>query len=184
MAHHRRLRGRNRGDGRQGGSGGLRQGAARHGAGGAHGPDRRLARRIPRRLAADRGRAGRQVQPVRLAHHGVLGDAHATPDLGRRMSLCPQGTKAIDRFRGPVHAKLSRPPHLPYTVVHPVAGIQVLVRAQSAKSCGWNAGGPPGRRRPGAGFQNSRPFRSIPCTPFSPFTVCVTRKSTASEQSW
>jgi len=32
--------------------------------------------------------------------------------------------------------------------------------------------------------QNSRPFLSSPCTPFSPFTVCVTWKSTASEQNW
>ena len=31
--------------------------------------------------------------------------------------------------------------------------------------------------------QNSRPFFSSPCTPFSPFTVCVTWKSTASEQN-
>ena len=49
------------------------------------------------------------------------------------------------------------------------------------------------RRRPGgaddrllvrAAPQNSSPFRSMPWTPFSPFTVCVTRKSTAREQSW
>ena len=32
--------------------------------------------------------------------------------------------------------------------------------------------------------QNSSPFRSNPCTPFSPFTLCVTWKSTASEQNW
>ena len=32
--------------------------------------------------------------------------------------------------------------------------------------------------------QTSKPFRSIPWTPFSPFTVCVTRKSTAMEQNW
>jgi hypothetical protein len=31
--------------------------------------------------------------------------------------------------------------------------------------------------------QKSRPFFSIPCTPFSPFTDWVTRKSTASEQN-
>ena len=38
--------------------------------------------------------------------------------------------------------------------------------------------------RPAATLQNSSPLRSMPWTPFSPFTVCVTRKSTASEQSW
>ena len=31
--------------------------------------------------------------------------------------------------------------------------------------------------------QNSSPFFSIPWMPFSPFTVCVTWKSTASEQN-
>jgi short-subunit dehydrogenase len=34
------------------------------------------------------------------------------------------------------------------------------------------------------GLQNRSPFFSSPCTPFSPFTVCVTWKSTASEQNW
>ena len=38
--------------------------------------------------------------------------------------------------------------------------------------------------RAAARLQNSSPLRSMPWTPFSPFTVCVTRKSTASEQSW
>ena len=31
---------------------------------------------------------------------------------------------------------------------------------------------------------DQQPFFSIPCTPFSPFTVWVTWKSTASEQNW
>jgi hypothetical protein len=31
--------------------------------------------------------------------------------------------------------------------------------------------------------QNSSPFFSMPWMPFSPFTVCVTWKSTASEQN-
>lgn len=39
------------------------------------------------------------------------------------------------------------------------------------------------RAAPPAGVQMISPLRSMPCTPFSPFTVWVTRKSTASEQS-
>jgi hypothetical protein len=37
--------------------------------------------------------------------------------------------------------------------------------------------------RPARTDQNSSPFFSMPWMPFSPFTVCVTWKSTASEQN-
>ena len=43
--------------------------------------------------------------------------------------------------------------------------------------------GKPEELRADSSYQNSSPFFSIPWMPFSPFTVCVTWKSTASEQN-
>ena len=53
---------------------------------------------------ADRRGPRRQVQPVRLAHHRILGDAHAPANLGRGVALVPQGPQAKDRFVVPVHS--------------------------------------------------------------------------------
>lgn len=53
--------------------------------------------------------------------------------------------------------------------------------------CPLSGAWPPHRDAAGARHrphQNSSPFFSSPCTPFSPFTVWVTWKSTASEQNW
>ena len=60
-------------------------------------------------LAADRAGPGGEVQPMRLADDGILGDAHAAADLGRRMALRPEGTELVDRFSRPVHVVLPTP---------------------------------------------------------------------------
>jgi hypothetical protein len=85
--------------------------------------------------ASNRRRTRRQVEPMRLSHHGVLRNAEPPADLGSRKAFGPQRTEARDRFLGPLHF-VGSPTVRPQDTVAGGPAVSTTKTQWATKSCG------------------------------------------------